>query len=124
MEELTSNDVHFLVALLASEEAQVSELKSDFEQWNIEKIQVQDVLVELVSDGTVGVTILEKEVFNDLDKNESLNLIKGWEHFIHSSYQLFLTDYGYKRWETDDWGITTKRAKHLMFSNQGSSIRV
>ena len=124
MEELVSADIHFLVALLASEEAQVTELKSDFAQWQVADTQVQDVLAGLVNDGTIGVTILEKEVFNDLDTNESIALIKQWEFFVQSPYQLFLTDNGYQRWDKDDWGITTKRAQHLMFSNQGSSIRV
>jgi hypothetical protein len=124
MEELVSADIHFLVALLASEEAQVTELKSDFAQWQVADTQVQDVLAGLVNDGTIGVTILEKEVFNDLDTNESIALIKQWEFFVQSPYQLFLTDNGYQRWDTDDWGITTKRAQHLMFSNQGSWIRV
>ncbi|MBY5991740.1 hypothetical protein [Ferrimonas balearica] len=124
MEKLTSNDTHFLVALLASEEAPVLELRSDFHQWAVECGQVQEVLVGLVTDGTIGVTKPEGDEFHDFEKNASLELIRDWDSFVQSPYQLFLTDPGYRRWETDDWGISTERARYLMFSNQGSSIRV
>lgn len=124
MEKLTLNDTHFLVALLASEEAPVSELCSDFQHWGVASAQVQEVLVDLVTDGTAGITKPEGEEFHDFEKMASLELIRDWDSFVRSPYQLFLTDSGYRRWETDDWGISTERARYLMFSNQGSSIRV
>lgn len=64
------------------------------------------------------------EAYHDYTKNESLNLIEDWDCFVLAKLQIFLTDEGYQRWETDDWGITTNRARYLIFSNRGNSIRV
>ncbi|MBQ4852991.1 hypothetical protein [Pseudoalteromonas sp. MMG012] len=124
MEELASNELQFLVALLASEESEVNELKTEFDARGVEGEKVQVVLSGLISDGTIGVTKYQNEEFHDYEKNESLSLVKNWEDFVLTQLQIFLTDEGYKRWEIDDWGITTKRAVSLMFSNQGNSIRV
>lgn len=42
MEELSPNEIEFLVALLASEESEVCELKTEFDAWCIsgEKAQI------------------------------------------------------------------------------------
>lgn len=124
MEELASNELQFLVALLASEESEVNELKTEFDARGVKGDRVQAVLKGLISDGTIGVTKYQSEEFHDYEKSESLSLIENWEHFVLAQLQIFLTDEGCKRWETDDWGITTKRARSLMFSNSGNSIRV
>lgn len=124
MEELTLNEVHFLIALLASEEAPVQELETDLAQRHVKSDTIQNVLKSLIEDGTVGVTKLVNETFYDYQKDESLLFICNWKLFIESPFQLFLTDAGYKRWEVDDWGITTIRAQELMFSSGGSNIRV
>jgi len=122
MEELTLNEVHFLIALLASEEAPVQELETDLAQRHVKSDTIQNVLKSLIEDGTVGVTKLVNEAFYDYQKDESLLFICNWKLFIESPFQLFLTDAGYKRWEVDDWGITTIRAQELMFSSGGSNI--
>ena len=124
MEELTPNELQFLVALLASEESAVNELKSEFDAWEVESYRVQCVLKGLISDGTIGVTKYQDEEYHDYKQSESLIMVENWELFVQSKLQLFLTDNGCQRWETDDWGITTERAKYLMFSNRGTSIRV
>ena len=124
MTELSSNDIHFLVALLASEEAPVTELKSEFDAGGVKTETIQEALVCLVSDGTIDVTNLVCGEFKDFSLEEALALIGNWLEFVDSSYQLFLTDPGYKRWEVDDWGITTDRAKFLIFSNKGNLVRV
>ena len=124
MEELTLNEVHFLIALLASEEAPVQELETDLSQRHVKSDTIQNVLKSLIEDGTVGVTKFENEAFYDFQKDESLLFICNWKLFVESPFQLFLTDAGYERWEVDDWGITTLRAQELMFSSGGSNIRV
>ena len=124
MEQLTLNDIQFLVALLASEESPVLELKTDLEAWNVDAKAVQGVLAGLVQDGTIGVNLLGCDVFSDFSLDEAMTLIKDWENFVGSPFQLFLTDLGYKRWDTDDWSISIKRANFLMFSNKGNSVRV
>ncbi|QPB83501.1 hypothetical protein CWC22_011080 [Pseudoalteromonas rubra] len=124
MEKLTSNELQFLVALLASEESAVNELKTEFDARGVKDMRVQAVLQGLISDGTVGLTKFQNEEYHDYSKRESLGLVENWASFVLSPLQLFLTDEGYKRWETDDWGMTTKRARSLMFSNPGNSIRI
>ncbi len=124
MEELASNEIQFLVALLASEESEVHELKTELDARYVNSDIVQVVLKGLISDGTIGVTKYQSEEYHDFDRNDSLNLIKDWDHFVKSPFQIFLTDDGYKRWETDDWGITTNRARQLMYANVGNSTRV
>ena len=124
MENLDSNDISFLVALLASEESNVNGLKNELEPWGCNQNQVLPILTSLISDGTIGVTKSDNDEFIDFETKKSLNLLNNWQEFIHSEYQLYLTDEGYKRWDTDDWGITTKRAQYLMFSNKGSNIRI
>lgn len=124
MQELASNEIQFLVALLASEESEVHELKTEFDARYVNSEIVQVVLKGLISDGAISVTKYQGEECHDFDRSDSLNLIKDWGHFIKSQFQIFLTDDGYRRWETDGWGITTNRARQLMFANVGSSTRV
>ena len=124
MTELSLNDIHFLVALLASEEAPVTELKSEFDAWGVKAEIIQEVLAGLMNDGTIGITNLVEKEFKDFSLGEGLALTRNWLKFVASSYQLFLTDSGFTRWDEDDWGITTRRAKFLVFSNKGNSVRV
>lgn len=124
MEELASNEIQFLVALLASEESEVNELKTEFDARGVKEERVQAVLKGLISDGTIGITKYQNEEFHDYGKSESLGFVKNWDNFVLASLQIYLTDEGYKRWKTDDWGITTQRARSLMFSNPRNSIRV
>ena len=124
MTELTLNDLHFLVALLASEEAPVAELKSEFDAWGVKAELIQEVLEGLMNDGTIGITNLVEKEFKDFSLEEGLVLTRNWLKFVASPYQLFLTDSGFSRWDVDDWGITIRRAKFLVFSNKGSSVRV
>jgi len=124
MEHLDSSDIYFLVALLASEESNVNGLKTELEPWGCNQAQVLPILTNLISDGTIGITKSENDESIDFETKESLNLLSNWQEFIHSGYQIYLTDEGYKRWNTDDWGITTKQAQYLMFSNKGNTVRI
>ena len=124
MTELSLNDIHFLVALLASEEAPVTELKSEFDAWGVKAEIIQEVLAGLMNDGTIGISNLIEKEFKDFSLEEGLALIRNWLKFVASPYQLFLTDSGFTRWDVDDWGITSRRAKFLVFSNKGNSVRV
>lgn len=124
MDQLTSNDIHFLVALLASEESAVHELETEFAARGVEQENVQSILRGLIVDGTIGVTKLQGESFHDYKKDECLELIEDWNSFVQTKLQIFLTDEGYHRWDVDDWGITTERARYLIFSNQGQVLRV
>ena len=102
----------------------MTELKSKFDAWGVKTEIIQEILVGLIKDGTVGVTDLVDEEFKDFLLEENLVLTGNWIKFVVSPYQLFLTDSGCKRWDVDDWGITTRRAKFLIFLNKENSVRV
>jgi len=118
MGELNSHEIYYLVALLASEEAPVIELKTQFSLSAVCDESIQRVLTELVSDGIVGVMASSIGSTKDMSLDESLCLIEKWQEFIYLSYRLFLTEAGYSRWETGDWGVSEKRAFYLAFSNK------
>ncbi|MDO6420855.1 hypothetical protein [Saccharophagus degradans] len=118
MEELNSCEIYYLVALLASEEAPVIELKTQFSFAAVCDESIQRVLTELVSDGTVGIMASSLNGTKELSIDASLCLIENWQVFIYLSYRLFLTEAGLFRWETDDWGVSEKRASYLVFSSR------
>tara|TARA_B100000446_G_scaffold39961_1_gene35605 strand:+ start:7472 stop:7855 length:384 start_codon:yes stop_codon:yes gene_type:complete len=125
MESISHQDIHFLIALSASEESILQEIVWEFERWECQKEDVLVILNSLVKDGTV---LLCKPIANsdflDLTKEETLQAISTWDGLFRKDLMLFLTESGEKRWEVDDWGISTKRARHLMFSNSGNITRI
>ncbi|WP_444926779.1 hypothetical protein ACJJI4_01270 [Microbulbifer sp. TRSA002] len=124
MEIITEQDAFFLVALSASEESSLIELRWEFEKWDHSSIEVTTIIESLIKDGTILLSEREGESFSDYSVNDSLAIAVTWSKSESWNIILFLTEAGDQRWKTDDWGITTKRAKHLMFSNKGSVTRV
>ena len=124
METITEQDAYFLVALSASEESSLIELKREFEKWDHSSIGVAAIIESLIKDGTILLSERQGENFSDYSVNDSLEMAATWSKPESWSTILFLTEAGERRWETDDWGITSKRAKHIMFSRKGSITRV
>ena len=124
MEHIAKSDVKFLIALNASEESPLSELRLDLQRWKHEGTDPAEVLVEMIRDGTV---LLAESVGNsvtDYSVADSEALAAGWSTSESHSKFIFLTDSGWKRWDTDDWGITTDRAKRLMFYQKDGISRI
>jgi len=124
METITEQDAYFLVALNASEESSVVELKWDFEKWDIGSIEVAKIIESLISDGTILVSEREGNSYKDYSVLESNAFADSWNKTESMNTIIFLTEAGESRWETDDWGITSERAKYLVFSKQGGVSRV
>jgi len=124
METISESEVFFLVALSASEESSLKELRWDLEKWNCDNIDVTKVIKSLINDGTLLLTERIEDDFHDYSKNKSIELSETWATTESMNTVLYLTEAGYSRWETDDWGITTKRAQHLMFGGNGNVQRV
>ncbi|MCG8087035.1 MAG: hypothetical protein AB2718_05530 [Candidatus Thiodiazotropha taylori] len=124
METISENEAFFLVAMNASEESSLKELRWEFERWICEGFNVTNIIKALINDGTLLLSEREEEGFHDYSKEDSLTLSESWSSSESWNTILYLTDAGYRRWETDDWGITTKRAQHLMYCNQGNIRRV
>lgn len=119
MEKLSKQDIHYLIALTASEEGMLVEIIWEFNKWSCNKDEVLEIFSSLIKDNTMLVYRLENEESIDLSKEQSLSLVSKWSELDRKDHMLYLTEDGEKRWKTDDWGITTKRARHLMFNNDG-----
>ena len=122
MEIINAQDVLFLVALNASEESSLVELRQDIERWDFSKVDITNILLSLIEDGTI---LLSKRIdvsFSDYSRDDSLKIASSWSTDCSNEIVLYLTDSGYKRWEVDDWGISTKRAHYLMFTNQNKGV--
>ena len=124
METISESEVFFLVALSASEESSLKELRWDLEKWDCADIDVTKVIKSLINDGTLLLAERIEFDFQYYSKNESITLSETWATTESMSTVLYLTDAGSRRWEIDDWGITTKRAQHLMFGGNGNVRRV
>ena len=124
MEPISKNDISYLVVVNASEESRLWELIQDFGKRGCKNEDVLEVVRGLINDGTVLLTKPRINDFEDLTVSESLTAISSWEKLETNDIALYLTEKGEERWETDDWGITSERAGHLMFSNNNSVSRV
>jgi hypothetical protein len=124
MEKISEQDIQFLIALAASEEAMLVEIVWEFEKWECGNEVVLKLLSGLIEDETILIYRHEAGETFDYSKSESLSLVSDWSSLDRKDHMLYLTDKGGKRWEMDDWGITTKRARHLMFTNNGKVSRV
>ncbi len=118
MEKITKQDAFFLIALNASEESSIVELKRDFLKWEHDSIDVAEAISVLIEDGTILFAEREGDLYKDYSIPESIEIAESWESNESWNTVLFLTESGESRWKTDDWGISTDRARHLMFSKQ------
>jgi hypothetical protein len=124
LESISENDARYLLAAYASEESPLIELVWEFEKWDCNTDTVLKLLRQLIEDEVVGVTKPIGDEFYDLKLGESLKVVRSWSDLNSREFILYMTDKGFELWDNDDWGITTSRAKHLMFSNSGNVVRV
>ena len=115
MEKLTTKDIHFLIALTASEEGMLVEIVREFDKWICDKEEVLNILSSFVKDDSILIYKLENEETIDLSKEQSLSRINKWSSLDCEDHMFYLTKKGERRWETEDWGISTQRAHRLMF---------
>jgi hypothetical protein len=124
MESLSICDVRFLIALHASEESSLVELRNELAGWDAEGLDVARLLHELIDGGFVLMAKITLQASTDFSISQSLELASRWETTESIAERLFLTETGFLRWEADDWGISTERARHLMFPGKGGVTRV
>ncbi len=123
-EQISQNEIDFLLFILASEESMLVELHWEFEKWGCEE---SDVIASLSRHIRNGSLLVSKPIgcsFSDLTVQSALNFTQSWASLNTTEHILFITENGEKQWQEDDFGITTKRARYLMFSNQGKTTRV
>lgn len=120
MEALTQADVRFLLALNASEESYFVDVRRDLNAWGVGETNAVGLLQELIRAGWILLCEKTLDGFTDFTMAESLITAAAWDACSTSSVILYLTEAGYAQWEVDDWGISTKRARQLMFSNPGT----
>jgi len=124
MESITERDACFLIVLNASEESTLLELKWDLENWDHRSIDIVQILGELIEDGIVLFTDRDGDTYRDFSIFDSREIAKAWNNADSMNIVLFLTETGMLQWQTNDWGITSERARYLMFSNQNKDSRV
>ena len=117
-EIITSNEIEFLLVTAASEDSVLIEINQEFEKWSCNQTDVLIVLSNLIQSGYILVSKLNGSEFKDLSVKSSLEFTQDRTKLDTNEFILFLTDTGEKYWNKEDFGITTKRAKYLMFSNQ------
>ncbi len=120
METITKNEVKFLVALNASEESSIKELFDDLGRWDYSLTDVSEIIEGLLLDGTLGLYRRSASSIQGIPLEQAINTVRKLNR--ENDVFLFLTAPGFQRWEVDDWGITTKRARYLMFSNQSCTF--
>lgn len=120
METITEKEIEFLLFVNASEESYLQEITLDFERWDCDKSIVVEKLSYLIRQELVGLGELTSKDFVDMEKDKALESITSWESMQTSMLTLFLTENGWERWhsETYDWGISTEKEEHLVFSNK------
>ena len=121
---LTKNELSFLVTLNASEEASITELLSELEDWTTQPHQLKEVLREFVVAKEIGLSRRTSSGCENLTAVETDELLATFTTVDDPDYFLFLTAAGFSRWEIEDWGITTKRSRFLMFASDPHGVRV
>jgi hypothetical protein len=124
MESISIQDAVYLVALTASEESMLIEFEWEFDKWGCDKDSVLKIIRQLIEDNIIAFTKPVGNGFEDLSVNEALVLAGSWGGLHRKDIIVYLTPNGEKRWEVDDWGISTSRARHLLFSSSGKISRI
>ena len=122
--ELSESDINFLVALHASEEAGIQELFTVLQDWKVPYDRTWLKLGEFYNDGLIifFARIGRPESLVDFTSEETSEFLTRRvipQHWYTPC--LGLTDKGWTRWQVDDWGVTTKRARFLTFTNSAKS---
>lgn len=118
MEAIRKNDIYFLVALNASEESSIVQLQEDICRWSFNENDVVEVISTLIVEGVLLFSEFSMDKYEVYTTKGSHQFAQEWKSLKSNSLIIFLTDRGWSRWDEDDWGITTERARYLMFSNQ------
>jgi len=124
MESISDQDIQYLIAVLASEESMLIDIVLEFEKWDCNDISVLCILKGLIEDDIILVSKYSGKEFEVLTKEDAVISVSSWDKLRCKDLMLYLTKYGESRWDHDDWGISTERAHHLMFSNNGTISRV
>jgi hypothetical protein len=119
--KLSAGDLQFLLATYASEESPLSEFVSCLSVWEYPKEDAVSSLLDFLRLDELGIAKLVGRETLDLDANSAAAEIRAlYEQTDFVSPVAFLTDKGWKRYEVEDWGISTKRAKFLLFSDHAN----
>jgi hypothetical protein len=118
---LTEADAYFFVALSASKETFLIDLKRDFESWDYGDVSLVDIIQNLIEDGTVLLSERTSDTFKNFSLVDSLRMLSAWSEFESWNTVIYLTAQGDERWESEDWGLSDERAQYLMETNKVTS---
>ncbi len=117
MDHLEANEIAFLIALNASEESSINDLKQEFSCWSVDVSIVAELIRQQISEGLVLFMKRSLDEVSDCTKEQSRDIASKWSELDSDAIALFLTDEGWLRWENDGWGVSEVRAKYLIFFN-------
>lgn len=113
--DYSTNDIRYLIAVLASEEAFLKELISESQKRNISLALIKELLQGLIQEGIVGLMSLNRETLEDTAQSQCLEIANNLDQVINKKLQLHLTEIGSIRFNEDSWGISVNRARELIF---------
>jgi hypothetical protein len=112
---LTSQDLVYLLALNASEESSLLQLKWDLMARDCNFVAARAALRTLQGENFLRLVSTDGGTEQPVDTTEFEQLIAAWPEVSSATIEFRLTDVGLIRWKSDDWGISRGRAQYLMF---------
>ena len=109
------NDIRYLIAVLASEEAFLKEVLSESRKRNISSSLLKERLQGLIQEGIVGLMFLNRETLEDASQSECLEIANNLDQVKKEKFQLHLTEFGSIRFNEDGWGVSVNRAREILF---------
>ncbi len=110
---LGKGDLRYLVTLLASAQSLVSELSLELIRLGADAASAADAIRYLAKEGLVGVLDKSNAQVREYSLVEMYSLAELVFHRGEDQTELFLTEAGWARWDTDDWDISSKRAREI-----------
>ena len=119
---LDLGDLRFLIATFAREESSLGEIVSSLGVWEFEKgdaiavleqfLELRQIVVFEENDGQ------PRDMDTDMSRSTLVRLFDRSQNWLQP--QLGLTELGWKRYENDDFGISERRARFLLFSDRAN----
>ena len=113
---LTKEELSFLLALNASEQASIRDLHAELEDWDFQPHHLEESLRDFVAAKEISLSRQTSSDFRALTTEEADELLDTFTAADDPDYFLSLTEAGVSKWELEDWDITPRRVQSIMFA--------
>ncbi len=120
---LTKKELSFLLALNASERASIRDLLAELEDWDFQPHQLEESLRDFVAAKEISLSRQTSSDFRALTTEETNELLDTFATVDDSDYFRSLTEAGFSKWELEDWDITPRRVRSIMFAPHPRGVR-